>query len=35
MQMVKRYSHLTTKHTAAILERMNEQQFKNVAESIS
>lgn len=28
MQMVKRYSHLTTKHTAAILERMNEQQFK-------
>lgn len=27
MQMVKRYSHLTHKHTAEILERMNEKQF--------
>ena len=27
MQMVKRYSHLTQKHTADILERMNEKQF--------
>lgn len=27
MQMVKRYSHLTKKHTAEILERMNEKQF--------
>lgn len=35
MQMVKRYSHLTTKHTAEILERMNEQQFKPVTESVS
>lgn len=34
MQMVKRYSHLTTKHTAAILERLDEQQFKTVAESV-
>lgn len=30
MQMVKRYSHLTQKHTAEILERMNEKQFSNV-----
>lgn len=27
MQMVKRYSHLTQKHTVEVLERMNEQQF--------
>ncbi len=32
MQMVKRYSHLTQKHTADILERMNEQQFKGLEE---
>jgi len=30
MQMVKRYSHLTQKHTAEVLERMNEKQFKNI-----
>lgn len=30
MQMVKRYSHLTQKHTAEVLERMNEKQFANV-----
>jgi len=30
MQMVKRYSHLTQKHTAEVLERMNEQQFKSL-----
>lgn len=30
MQMVKRYSHLTHKHTAEILERMNEKQFSEV-----
>lgn len=35
MQMVKRYSHLTQKHTAEILERMNEQQFKTITESVS
>lgn len=28
LAMVKRYSHLTKKHTAEILERMNEKQFK-------
>jgi len=33
MQMVKRYSHLTQKHTADILERMNEQQFKTLESS--
>lgn len=33
MQMVKRYSHLTQKHTAEVLERMNEKQFANVSES--
>lgn len=27
LAMVKRYSHLTKKHTAEILERMNEKQF--------
>ena len=27
LSMVKRYSHLTKKHTAEILERMNEKQF--------
>lgn len=26
--MVKRYSHLTEKHTAKVLEKMNDQQFK-------
>ena len=30
MQMVKRYSHLTQKHTAEVLERMNKKQFANV-----
>ncbi len=30
MSMVKRYSHLTKKHTAAILESMNEKQFKSL-----
>jgi len=30
MQMVKRYSHLTQKHTAEVLERMNEKQFANI-----
>ena len=30
LSMVKRYSHLTKKHTAEILERMNEKQFANV-----
>ena len=30
MQMVKRYSHLTQKHTAEVLERMNKKQFKNL-----
>ncbi len=30
MQMVKRYSHLTQKHTAEVLERMNEKQFNNM-----
>lgn len=30
MQMVKRYSHLTQKHTAEVLERMNEKQFSNL-----
>lgn len=30
MQMVKRYSHLTKKHTAEILERMNEKQFGGI-----
>ena len=30
MQMVKRYSHLTQTHTAEVLERMNEQQFKSL-----
>ncbi len=34
MQMVKRYSHLTQKHTAEILERMNEKQFQPVAENV-
>lgn len=29
LAMVKRYSHLTKKHTAEILERMNEKQFAN------
>lgn len=33
MQMVKRYSHLTQKHTAEVLERMNEKQFANIAEA--
>lgn len=33
MQMVKRYSHLTQKHTAEVLERMNEKQFANVVEA--
>jgi len=28
MKMVKRYAHLTEQHTADVLERMNEQQFK-------
>lgn len=32
LAMVKRYSHLTKKHTAEILERMNEKQFKTVNE---
>ena len=27
LAMVKRYSHLTTQHTAGVLERMNEKQF--------
>jgi len=30
LAMVKRYSHLTKKHTAEILERMNEKQFQNM-----
>ena len=33
MRMVKRYSHLTQKHTADILERMNEQQFKSTSKT--
>lgn len=32
MTMVQRYSHLTKKHTADILERMNEKQFKTARE---
>jgi integrase len=28
LQMVKRYAHLTTQHTAKILEKMNKEQFK-------
>jgi hypothetical protein len=27
MQMVKRYSHLTKKHTSKVLTSMNEKQF--------
>lgn len=30
MAMVQRYAHLTKKHTAEVLERMNEKQFKNI-----
>jgi len=30
LSMVKRYSHLTKKHTADLLERMNEKQFSEV-----
>jgi integrase len=30
LAMVKRYSHLTKKHTATVLERMNEAQFQNI-----
>lgn len=33
LAMVKRYSHLTKKHTAEILERMNEKQFSNISEA--
>lgn len=32
LAMVKRYSHLTKKHTAEILERMNEKQFATVTQ---
>lgn len=32
LSMVQRYSHLTKKHTAEILERMNEKQFEEIAE---
>lgn len=30
LAMVQRYSHLTKKHTAELLERMNEKQFANI-----
>lgn len=30
MQMTKRYSHLTKKHTATVLDKMNEKQFKDI-----
>ncbi len=30
LAMVKRYSHITEQHTAGILERMNDQQFKSM-----
>lgn len=30
LAMVKRYSHLTQKHTADLLERMNDSQFANI-----
>ena len=33
LEMVKRYSHLSEQHTAGILERLSEQQFKPLAES--
>ena len=32
MQMVKRYSHLTKKHTAKLLEDTTEKMFSNVKE---
>ena len=30
LQMVKRYSHLSTQYTATILDKMNEKQFANI-----
>lgn len=30
LQMVKRYSHLTDQHTAEVLQRMNDMQFKSL-----
>jgi len=32
LEMVKRYSHLSEQHTAGVLERMNDMQFKQVEE---
>ena len=34
MTMVKRYSHLTKKHTAGVLERMNEKQFNGLKRNL-
>jgi len=31
LQMVKRYAHLTEQHTAKILEKMNDKQFKDIS----